>query len=77
MSQSRSTPRKPLTPGSGGKLANDTNKIGARAATQKNQGKRTPISRDDRQAHLGADNQSQERKKRTAKPVGGAMPDPI
>lgn len=73
MSGDRSIQRKPLIPGSGGKLANDTNKVGAQRPTQKNQGKRTPMSRDDRQAHLGADNQ--ERKRRQPKPSGGPMPD--
>lgn len=68
MSGDRSTPRKSLAPGSGGKSVNDTNKVGAQPATQKNQGKRTPISREDRQAHLGADNQSQERRRRPAGP---------
>lgn len=45
-----------------GKVANDTNKVGDQAATQLNQGNRTPESRSDRQAHVGGTNQSQSRK---------------
>lgn len=50
-----------------GKLANDTNKMGEQAATQLNQGHRTPESRSDRETHIGGDNQSQSRRG----PVGG------
>ena len=75
MSRERSTKRKALTPGFGGKLLNDSNKVGGQQPTQKNQGRRTPISRGDRQNHLGADNQSQERKRRSPKPSSGPMPD--
>ncbi len=45
-----------------GKVENDTNKLGAQAATQVNQGKRTPDSRSDREAHVGGSNQSQSRR---------------
>lgn len=46
---------------SGGKVANDTNKTGDQKATQKNEGRRTPDSRHDREAHIGGSNQSQSR----------------
>jgi hypothetical protein len=74
MSGEKSTQRKALTPGSGRKTANDRNKVGAQPPTQKNQGKRTPLSRDDRQAHLGADNQSRERRRQQGGPGAGPMP---
>lgn len=45
-----------------GKVANDHNKVGEQALTSKNEGKRTPISRGDRNASLGSDNQSRERR---------------
>ena len=45
-----------------GKLQNDTNKLGAQEPTQLNQGKRTPDSRADREAHMGGGNQSQSRR---------------
>jgi hypothetical protein len=54
--------RKPVRPGSGGKVDNDHNRQGAAPPTQLHQGQRTPQSRDDRQAKLGAGNQSQSRK---------------
>jgi hypothetical protein len=44
-----------------GKVDNDFNKIGSEKPTQKNQGKRTPQSRGDRDDHLG-NNQSHMRK---------------
>ena len=40
-----------------GKVANDFNKQGEQAPTQKNEGRRTPESRHDREAHIG-NNQS-------------------
>ena len=46
----------------GGKVANDSNKSGAQNPTQKNEGRRTPESREDRQSHVGSDNQTQARK---------------
>ena len=55
---------KPARPGSGGKLANDHNKQGLQAPEQKNEPRRTPLSRGDRDTQLGADNQSRERKGR-------------
>jgi hypothetical protein len=51
-----------------GKVDNDSNKMGEQDATQLNQGKRTPDSRSDREAHVGGSNQSQSRRG----PVGSA-----
>ena len=62
--------RKPIRPGSGGKVDNDHNRQGALAPTQLHQGQRTPQSRDDRQAQLGADNQSQSRRSALKGPQG-------
>ena len=45
-----------------GKVENDTNKQGAQDPTQLNQGRRTPDSRSDREAHVGGNNQSQARR---------------
>ncbi len=63
----KSTPVNP-TPdkqaGLSGKVENDFNKQGAQAATQKNEGKRTPESRHDREAHVGGNNQSKQRQGR-------------
>lgn len=36
-----------------GKNENDTNKMGAQKPTQKNEGRRTPESRSDREDHIG------------------------
>jgi hypothetical protein len=36
-----------------GKVENDTNKVGQEAPTQKNEGRRTPMSRHDREDHIG------------------------
>ncbi len=47
-----------------GKVANDTNKQGSQKPTQKNEGKRTPESRNDRESNAGTDNQSSSRKGR-------------
>jgi hypothetical protein len=68
MGQDRSTQRKPNKQGSGGKLANDLNKLGAQSPTQKNQGRRTPLSRSDRLVLRGADNQSHSRRVRPQPP---------
>lgn len=43
-----------------GKVENDTNKLGKAQATQKNEGRRTPRSRHDREDHIG-NNQSKVR----------------
>jgi hypothetical protein len=40
-----------------GKVENDTNKMGEQKPTQKNEGRRTPASRHDREAQIG-NNQS-------------------
>ena len=45
-----------------GKVENDNNKLGEQEPTQLNQGKRTPESRSDREAHVGGSNQSQSRR---------------
>ncbi|HWI83505.1 hypothetical protein [Ramlibacter sp.] len=55
--------------GQSGKVENDTNKLGETRPTQKNEGRRTPDSRHDREARLGGDNQSQSRRS----PPGGGM----
>lgn len=57
----KENPRDKQTP-KAGKVDNDTNKLGATEPTQLNQGKRTPDSRNDREAHLGGSNQSQSRR---------------
>ena len=48
----KNQPQDEQTPGSG-KNANDTNKVGNQAPTQKNEGRRTPESRHDREDHIG------------------------
>jgi hypothetical protein len=45
-----------------GKVENDFNKMGEQKPTQKNEGKRTPESRHDREAHIGSQNQSKTRR---------------
>ncbi|MCY7370108.1 MAG: hypothetical protein LH479_04370 [Polaromonas sp.] len=50
-----------------GKVANDRNKVGEQDPTQLNQGKRTPDSRTDREAHIGSGNQTQSRKGNTGR----------
>ena len=48
--------------GQAGKAANDKNKVGNQAPTQKNEGQRTPQSRHDREDHIGgSSNQNQVR----------------
>lgn len=59
---SKSPVSAPIEGDLGGKLANDHNKTGQQPPHQKNQGRRTPASRDDRQAQLGSHNQSWTRK---------------
>jgi len=44
------------------KADNDANKTGGQGPTQRNEGRRTPQSRDDRESQLGRDNQSQVRR---------------
>ena len=58
---SKQNPRDKQEPHTG-KVENDSNKVGAQAATQLNEGRRTPDSRSDREAHLGSGNQTQSRR---------------
>lgn len=48
--------------GQTGKVENDHNKAGDTQPTQKNEPRRTPQSRHDRDTHLGSDNQNQSRR---------------
>jgi hypothetical protein len=61
MSSSKQNPRD-KQPGQTGKVENDSNKMGEQEPTQKNQGKRTPLSRSDRESQVGGSNQSQARR---------------
>lgn len=54
-----------------GKVENDTNKLGDTAPTQKNEGRRTPASRHDRESHIGGENQSHSRR---GGPTSGVPP---
>jgi hypothetical protein len=45
-----------------GKVENDTNRQGDQRPTQKNEGRRTPESRHDRESHVGGENQTQARR---------------
>lgn len=45
-----------------GKVENDFNKTGDQPPTQKNEGRRTPASRHDREAKVGSQNQSKTRR---------------
>jgi hypothetical protein len=45
-----------------GKVENDHNKQGGQLPTQKNEGKRTPDSRSDRESNIGGSNQNQSRR---------------
>ena len=54
-----------------GKVENDHNKLGGQAPTQKNEGRRTPQSRHDRESHVGGANQTQAR---TGGKGGGRSP---
>lgn len=54
----RQNPRDQQAPQSG-KVENDFNKMGEQAPTQKNQGRRTPQSRHDRESKIGGGNQPQ------------------
>ena len=57
--------------GHGGKVENDTNKTGAQEPTQKNEGRRTPQSRNDRESHIGSSNQTQSRRGNSGGSSGG------
>lgn len=50
-----------------GKVENDHNKVGNTEPTQKNEGKRTPDSRSDRESHIGGSNQNQSRRGTTGR----------
>jgi hypothetical protein len=54
-----------------GKLANDHNQMGSQAPSQKNEGRRTPASRSDRDTQVGTDNQSRTRQGGPGTPSGG------
>jgi hypothetical protein len=57
--------------GQSGKVENDTNKLGDTRPTQKNEGRRTPESRHDRDARIGGENQNQSRR---GAPSSGTTP---
>ena len=57
--------------GHGGKVENNTNKTGAHEPTQKNEGRRTPQSRHDRESHIGSGNQTQSRRGNSGGSTGG------
>ncbi len=48
--------------GRSGKVENDSNKLGEGTPTQKNEGRRTPQSRHDRESHVGGENQTMSRR---------------
>ncbi len=56
-----SAPRRDAQAPRTGKVANDRNKRGDQPPTQKNQGERSPQSRNDRDTHVGSTNQSRVR----------------
>lgn len=53
-------PQDAQAPGTG-KVANDHNRQGQQEPTARNEGRRTPESRHDREAHVGSGNQTQSR----------------
>lgn len=57
--------------GHGGKVENDTNKVGDHEPTQKNEGRRTPQSRNDRESQIGSGNQTQSRRGNSGGSSGG------
>lgn len=57
-----SKPKHPPKPPGTGKLANDRNKTGQTAPTQRHESQRSPLSRSDREALAGSHNQSQMRR---------------
>lgn len=63
--------RKANSPGMGGKLENDVNKMGLQKPTQKNEGRRTAVSRSDRSSLVGSQNQTRARKGKITRPPGG------
>ncbi|RYF28098.1 MAG: hypothetical protein EOO33_02030 [Comamonadaceae bacterium] len=54
-----------------GKVENDHNSQGDKDPTQKNEGRRTPESRNDRDAHIGSGNQVQSRQGAAGSSSGG------
>lgn len=52
----------PTKPAGTGKLANDRNKMGGEKPTQRNEGRRSPQSRHDRETLAGSKNQNQMRR---------------
>ena len=64
--KTKQNPRDEQTPQTG-KVANDHNKVGDKPLTQKNEPKRTPDSRTDREAHIGSGNQTQSRRGATGR----------
>lgn len=54
-----------------GKVENDRNSQGDKDPTQKNEGRRTPHSRSDRDAHIGSGNQVQSRQGSAGSSSGG------
>ena len=61
MSKKYHAPMQDKQAGLSGKVENDTNKLGKETPTQKNEGRRTPQSRSDREDHVGGSNQSKMR----------------
>jgi hypothetical protein len=55
-----------------GKVENDTNKLGKEKPTQKNEGRRTPLSRHDREDHIG----NNQKKVRAGSPQGSSTHQP-
>ena len=60
MTRKYTRPMQDKQAGLSGKVENDTNKLGKETPTQKNEGRRTPQSRHDREDHIG-NNQSKMR----------------
>ena len=62
MTSNHKRPMQDKQAGLTGKVENDTNKLGQEQPTQKNEGRRTPLSRHDREDHIGGNaNQNQVR----------------
>ena len=57
--------------GHGHKIENDHNQSDDEHPTQKNEGRRTPESRSDRESNIGGNNQSQSRRGATPGSSGG------
>lgn len=66
----RPVPEGPPVPESGGKVSHAHNKVGAQEPHQKNEGRRTPLSRHDRESLIGADNQVRGRRGGPGSPQG-------